>query len=104
MTNMKLLPTAGYCQTVESGTGTSEYIESLKKLAPLAFFDYGRTKVESPVPGEKENQTLYSIGVGLAFDVGNNFSGALYYGYPLKDTDDTNKGKGRISASALLRW
>jgi hemolysin activation/secretion protein len=93
-----------HSQTVESGTGTSEYIESIKRLAPLAFFDYGRTKVESPVPGEKGNQTLYSIGVGLAFDVGNNFSGALYYGYPLKDTDDTNKGKGRLSASALLRW
>jgi hemolysin activation/secretion protein len=93
-----------HSRTVESGTGTSEYIESLKKLAPLAFFDYGRTKVKSPVPGEKGNQTLYSIGVGLAFDVGNNFSGALYYGYPLKDTDDTNKGKGRLNASALLRW
>jgi hemolysin activation/secretion protein len=93
-----------HSQTVKSGTGTSEYIESIKKLAPLAFFDYGRTKVESPVPGEKDNQSLYSIGLGLAFDVGNNFSGALYYGYPLKDTDDTNEGKGRLSASALLRW
>ena len=93
-----------HSQTVESGTGTSKYIESIKRLAPLAFFDYGRTKVESPVPGEKGNQTLYSIGAGLAFDVGNNFSGALYYGYPLKETDDTNEGKGRLSASALLRW
>jgi len=93
-----------HSQTVKSGTGTSEYIESIKKLAPLGFFDYGRTKVKSPVPGEKDNQSLYSIGVGLAFDVGNNFSGALYYGYPLKDTDDTNEGKGRLSASALLRW
>jgi len=93
-----------HSQTVESGTKTSKYIESIKKLAPLAFFDYGRTKVESPVPGEKGNQSLYSIGVGLAFDVGNNFSGALYYGYPLEETDDTNEGKGRLSASALLRW
>lgn len=93
-----------HSQTVEPGTKTSKYIESIKKLAPLAFFDYGRTKVESRVPGEKGNQSLYSIGVGLAFDVGNNFSGALYYGYPLEDTDDTNEGKGRISASALLRW
>ena len=93
-----------YSQTVRSGTGISEYIESIKKLAPLVFFDYGRTKVKSPVPGEKGNQSLYSIGVGLAFDVGNNFSGALYYGYPLKDTDETNEGKGRLSASALLRW
>jgi hemolysin activation/secretion protein len=78
--------------------------QELKKLAPLAFFDYGRTKVESPVPGEKGNQTLYSIGAGLAFEIGNNFSAALYYGCPLKDTDDTNSGKGRLNASAMLRW
>ena len=70
----------------------------------MAFFDYGRTKIESPVLGEKENQTIYSIGVGVAFEVGDNFSGALYYGHPLKDTFDTNSGNGRINASAMLRW
>jgi len=78
--------------------------EELKKLAPLAFLDYGRTKIESPVPGEEENETLYSIGVGVAFEIGNNFSGALYYGHPLKDTADTGKGNGRVSASVMLRW
>jgi len=78
--------------------------EELKKFAPLAFLDYGRTNVESPVPGEEENQTIYSIGVGVAFEIGNNFSGALYYGHPLKDTVDTNKGNGRLSASVMLRW
>jgi hemolysin activation/secretion protein len=90
-----------HSQTIESETVANE---ELKKLAPLAFFDYGRTNVESPVPGEKENQTLYSVGVGVAFEIGNNFSGALYYGHPLKDTVDTNKGNGRLSASAMLRW
>jgi len=78
--------------------------EELKKLAPLAFLDYGRTKIESPVPGEEENETLYSIGAGVSFEVGNNFSGAIYYGHPLKDTQDTDKGNGRISASVMLRW
>jgi hemolysin activation/secretion protein len=78
--------------------------EELKKLAPLAFFDYGRTKVQSPVPGEVGNQTIYSIGVGVAFEIGNNFSGALYYGHPLKDTVDTNSGNGRLNASVMLRW
>jgi len=78
--------------------------EELKKLAPLAFFDYGRTQVQSPVPGEEGNQTIYSIGVGVAFEIGNNFSGALYYGHPLKDTVDTNSGNGRLNASVMLRW
>jgi len=90
-----------HSQAVEPKTVANE---ELKKLAPLAFFDYGRAKVESPVPGEEKSQTLYSVGVGMAFEVGNNFSGALYYGHPLKDTDDTNSGKGRISASVMLRW
>ncbi len=78
--------------------------QELKKLAPLAFFDYGKTKVQSPVPGEKGNQSLYSVGVGMAFEIGNNFSGALYYGYPLKDTEDTSSGNGRLNASVMLRW
>ena len=78
--------------------------EELKKLAPLAFFDYGRTNVESPVAGEEGNQTLYSVGFGVAFEIGNNFSAAVYCGVPLKDTPDTNSGNSRISASAMLRW
>ena len=79
--------------------------EELKKLAPLAFFDYGQVKIEDPDPVYEEgSQTLYSVGVGLAFEFGNHFSGALYYGHPLKDTNDTSSGNGRISASAMLRW
>ena len=91
-----------HSQTVESEAGADEYLESIKKLAPLAFFDFGRTKIIDPVSTEKNSQTLYSVGVGLAFEVGNNFSGALYYGHPLKDTDDTESG--RLNASAMLRW
>ncbi|MCK4857354.1 MAG: ShlB/FhaC/HecB family hemolysin secretion/activation protein [candidate division Zixibacteria bacterium] len=90
-----------HSQAVESETVAGE---ELKKLAPLVFFDYGRTKIESPVPGETDNQKLYSVGVGLAFEIGDNFSGAVYYGHPLKDTVDTDSGNGRISASVMLRW
>ncbi len=88
-------------QAMESETIISE---ELKKLAPLAFFDFGRTKVIDQVEGEQGNQTIYSIGVGAVFEIGNNFSGALYYGHPLKDTLDTNKGNGRLNASVMLRW
>ncbi|MHC4205284.1 MAG: ShlB/FhaC/HecB family hemolysin secretion/activation protein, partial [Planctomycetota bacterium] len=78
--------------------------EELKKLAPLAFFDYGRTNIKDPVPGEKDNQTLYSAGIGAAVEIGNNFSGAVYYGLALKDTVDTDSGDGQLSASVMLRW
>jgi len=91
-----------HSQTVESEAGSDENIESIKKLAPLVFFDFGQTKIKDPVSTEKDNQKLYSVGVGLAFEIGNNFSGAIYYGHPLKDTDDTESG--RLNASAMLRW
>ncbi|HUT46740.1 MAG TPA: ShlB/FhaC/HecB family hemolysin secretion/activation protein [Sedimentisphaerales bacterium] len=91
-----------HSQTVESEAGSDEYVESIKKLAPLVFFDFGQTKIIDPVSTERDNQKLYSVGVGLAFEVGNNFSGAIYYGHPLKDTDDTESG--RLNASAMLRW
>ncbi len=90
-----------HSQAVEKKTTAND---DLRKLAPLAFFDFGRSQVEDPVAGEDENQTLYSVGVGTVFEIGNNFSGALYYGYPLKETDDTRQGKGRLNASVMLRW
>jgi hemolysin activation/secretion protein len=76
----------------------------LRKLAPVAFFDFGRSEIEDPVAGERKNTTLYSVGTGVIFEIGENFSAAIYYGHPLKETDDTRVGKGRLSASAMLRW
>ena len=77
----------------------------LKKLAPLVFFDYGRAKIKDHIPGtEKEYEELMSAGVGALVELGDNFSGAVYYGYPLADTDDTRTGKGRLNVGLMLRW
>ena len=77
----------------------------LRKLAPLAFFDFGQSEIKDPIAGvERKNTTLYSVGPGVIFEIGDNFSAAIYYGYPLKKTEDTRQGKGRLSASAMLRW
>jgi hemolysin activation/secretion protein len=76
----------------------------VKKLAPLVFFDYGRAKIKDPVATEKEYEELMSAGVGAIVELGDNFSGAVYYGYPLAETDDTNKGKGRLNVGLMLRW
>jgi hemolysin activation/secretion protein len=77
---------------------------TLKKLAPLVFFDYGRAKIEDPAATEEGHQTLASVGPGVLFEVGDNFSGNIYYGFPLKETDDTDKGEGRVNVGLLLRW
>jgi hemolysin activation/secretion protein len=76
----------------------------VKKLAPLVFFDYGRAKIKDPVATEKEYEELMSAGAGIIFELGDNFTGSVYYGYPLADTDNTNKGKGRMNFGVLWRW
>ena len=76
----------------------------LKKLAPLVFLDFGRTTVQHPVAGEERHQTLFSAGAGTIFEIGDNFSGGVYYGYPLKKTPDTRVGKGRGNVGFLLIW
>ena len=82
----------------------SEKTPWLRKLAPLAFFDYGRARIKSRVAGEQGSQDLCSIGVGTLFEIGDNFSGALYYGYPLESTNTTDEGEGRINISLMMRW
>lgn len=76
----------------------------LRKLAPLVFVDYGRAKVRHPSGTEKDDEDFFSVGVGTLIELGDNFSGAVYYGYPLKSTDNTRTGKGRVSAGLMLRW
>ena len=76
----------------------------LTRLSPLIFMDYGRSDIKDPVAGEKPNVTLWSVGVGSIIELGGNLSGACYYGYPLRKTDDTRRGKGRVNVSFMLRW
>jgi hemolysin activation/secretion protein len=76
----------------------------VRKLAPLVFFDYGEAKMEDKVGTEKGSEELYSVGVGALVEIGENFSGAVYYGYPLESTDTTDTGDGRINISLMMRW
>ncbi|MDT8300153.1 MAG: hypothetical protein RQ760_01635 [Sedimentisphaerales bacterium] len=76
----------------------------LRKLAPLVFVDYGRAKIRHPVGTERADEDFFSVGAGALIELGDNFSGAVYYGYPLKSTENTRTGKGRLSAGVMLRW
>jgi len=77
--------------------------QDVRKIAPLVFFDYGRSRIERAVPGERWRQTLYSAGVGIAAEFGKHFSMAIYYGHPLKATVDTRRDHGRVNISLMLR-
>jgi hemolysin activation/secretion protein len=76
----------------------------LRKLAPLAFIDFGRAKIKSPLVAEKGTQELCSLGVGTIAELGDNFSAGIYYGWPLRGTDQTNKGDGRLNFSCIYRF
>jgi hemolysin activation/secretion protein len=76
----------------------------LRKLAPLAFFDYGRGKVRHPSATEDGHDELMSVGTGAIVELGDHFRGAVYYGYPLEATDNTRTGKGRINVGLIYRW
>ncbi len=89
------------------GTDTTEEDRKpfLRKLAPLVFADYGLAKTEDAIkPAEDDDLELFSVGGGVITELGENFTGTVYYGYPLINTDDTRTGKGRLHVGLLLRW
>jgi hemolysin activation/secretion protein len=89
-------------ETEEMQGKTSEL--ELRKLAPLAFFDFGRAVNKHATTSEEGVEELASVGTGLIFEVGDNFSAGVYVGYPLRGTTTTAEGNCRLSASALMRW
>ena len=76
----------------------------VRKLAPLVFFDYGRAKVIDPVGTDRSHEELFSVGGGGIVELGDNFSGVVYYGYPLNATDTTRKGKGQVNVGVMMKW
>ncbi|MHC4157625.1 MAG: ShlB/FhaC/HecB family hemolysin secretion/activation protein [Planctomycetota bacterium] len=76
----------------------------LRRLALLAVTDFARAKTKNPVAGEKGTQELWSVGMGTLFKVGSHFDAGIYYGWPLRSTIDTNRGKGRWNFSFIMRW
>ena len=93
-----------YNQSKDVSKTSPEEKPRLRKLAPLVFFDYGRAKIEDPLPTENRSESLCSIGIGALVEIGDNFSGALYYGFPLKATSATSVGSGRVNVGLMMRW
>ncbi len=76
----------------------------LRKLAPLAFIDYGHAQIKHPITGEDRAADLLSIGVGVLWELGDHFSGGVYYGNPLISTEETKSGVGRVNVGFMARW
>jgi hemolysin activation/secretion protein len=93
-----------YEQSKEIGETAKEKKPWLRKLAPLVFLDYGWAKIIHPTATEKEHEDFLSVGPGALIELGEHFSGAVYYGYPLKATEATDRGDGRLNVSLMVRW
>lgn len=76
----------------------------LRKLALLTFTDYGRAKTKHPIADEIRVQELSSAGLGIAATIGDHFDAAVYYGYPLRSTTDTDVGDGRWNFNLIYRF
>ena len=76
----------------------------LRKLAPLAFIDFGRAKIKDPVAGEREVRELCSAGMGMIIEVDDEFSAQIYCGWAIRGTEDTESGEGRLNASFIKRF
>jgi hemolysin activation/secretion protein len=94
-----------------SGDGDKEKQPSYKKkeawppdVSLLTFVDYGRATIKAPVPGEEKAQELLGVGLGTAVELGNNAYGAIYYSWPLRVTDNTDKGDGRWNFNFIYRF
>ncbi|MHC4228798.1 MAG: ShlB/FhaC/HecB family hemolysin secretion/activation protein [Planctomycetota bacterium] len=91
---------------VKAGSAEQKETEKplLRKLATLAFIDYGRAKIKDAVASEKRVRELCSTGTGITLEVGDDFSAQIYYGWALRGTDETDRGEGRVNANFIKRF
>ena len=97
-----------YGETLENRETESDEMQEkkpwLRKLAPLVFIDYGRAEKKDPVVGEQEVQELCSVGGGMLVELGDSCSAGIYYGWPLRGTDDTDRNEGRLNFNLIYRF
>jgi hemolysin activation/secretion protein len=88
----------------DNGDQSSSKKYGLKKLAPLAFIDYGSARINNSTGNERGNEIFLSIGPGILAEIGDNFSTALYWGIALRETEKTDAGDSRVNVSFMMRW
>jgi len=74
------------------------------KVSLLAFVDHGRAKIKNPVPGETRARDLWGAGLGATVEMGDKAYGGFYYSWPLRGTNDTDRGEGRWNFDFRRYW
>jgi hemolysin activation/secretion protein len=115
---MELLGDIGYTATAELRTPlllgffSAPFMNSQRRaeridqpedyLQLLLFADYGYLKNESPLAGETPNFEVASVGAGFRVALSEQLQVQLDWGYPLKETEQTDIGEGRLHFN--LQW
>ncbi len=75
------------------------------RLQFVVFSDVGITSREDPLPGEKDNMTLWGAGVGLRFAWSENFQFRCDYALPIEETVESEMSDGgRFHISAQCQF
>jgi len=88
----------------EPAAGESDQKPFVRKLAPLVFTDFGLAHNRDARAYEKTQEELWSLGIGAKLELGDNFTGVVYYGFPMLETESTRRGKGRVNVGFLWRY
>ncbi|WP_260396785.1 ShlB/FhaC/HecB family hemolysin secretion/activation protein [Variovorax sp. KBW07] len=69
-----------------------------------AFADAARLRLKSPLPEQNDRFSLYSVGLGTTFKIGQYLSGRVDFGYPLTDGARTKKHDPRVNFSLTANY
>lgn len=69
-----------------------------------AFADAARLRLKSPLPEQDDRFSLYSVGLGTTFKVGQYLAGRVDIGYPLIDGPRTKKHDTRVNFSLTASY
>ena len=60
------------------------------RLQGVLFADAGYIRIEDPLPGEEDDKTLYSVGLGARLAISSSFQVTCDVGFPLEETSDSD--------------
>ncbi len=69
---------------------------STDSLQLLTFWDYGTARLHDPLPEEPGSASLMSVGAGLRYEIGTNFSVRFDYGWALEREPGQASGRGHL--------
>jgi hemolysin activation/secretion protein len=68
----------------------------MHRLQFIAFYDFGKTQQNEPLPGEEKSESMSSIGAGVRLGVTKYSQIRWDYGFPLDKTDVSDSGRSHL--------